>query len=100
MLLAGFVLYRRRSRELAVVRDQAERVRREASAAVAAAREPKAGFADCRISGATGKGVPVSIKIPGALFETDGVVLGRSPRNSTFLIDDPTISREHARLFL
>ena len=99
MLLAGFVLYRRRSRELAVVREQAEHVRREASAAVAAAREPKAGFADCRISGETAKGVPVSIKIPGALFETDSVVLGRSPRNSTFLIDDPTISREHARLF-
>ena len=100
MLLAGFVLYRRRSRELAVVREQADRVRHEASAAVAAAREPKAGFADCRISGETGEGVPVSIKIPGALFGTDDVVLGRSPRNSTFLIDDPTISREHARLFL
>lgn len=99
MLLAGFVLYRRRSRELAVVREQADQVRREAAAAVADAREPKAGFADCRISGETGKGMPVSIKIPGALFETDDVVLGRSPRNSTFLIDDPTISREHVRLF-
>lgn len=97
--LVGFMLYRRRSRELAVAREEADRVQREASAAIAAAREPKPTFADCWLAGETGDGAPVSIKIPGALLAANGVVLGRSPRNSTFLINDPTLSREHARLF-
>ena len=99
VMLVGFVFYRRRSRELAVAREQAELARREASAAIEAAREPEPGFDDCWIAGETGDGTPVSIKVPGALLGVEGVVLGRSPRNSTFLISDPTLSREHARLY-
>ena len=29
----------------------------------------------------------------------EGSIIGRSPRNSTFLIDDRSLSREHARLY-
>ena len=35
----------------------------------------------------------------GSLLVGDGVVVGRSPRHSTFLVDDKTMSREHARFF-
>ena len=52
------------------------------------------------MTGETGDGHPVSVKIPGRLLGGDGAVIGRSPRNSTLLIDDRTLSREHARLFV
>ncbi len=53
---------------------------------------------DYLLTGKTGDGVSVSLKVPGSMI-SKGVVVGRSPRNATFLIDDKTLSREHARLF-
>ena len=52
---------------------------------------------DHLFTGITSDGKPVRLKVPGSMV-MDGVVIGRSPRNATFLIDDKTLSREHARL--
>ena len=99
LLLVGFVLYLRRSRELAFARHEADRAQREASAALTASRQTQSNFVDCVLTGETGAKIPVTVKVPGALLGREGVVLGRSPTNATFLIDDPTLSREHARFF-
>ena len=55
-------------------------------------------MADCLLTGETAGGQPISIKLPGSLLVGEGAVIGRSPRNATFLIDDDTLSREHARM--
>ena len=52
----------------------------------------------CRIHGETGDGRAISVRIPGGLL-AEGAVIGRSPRTSTFVIEDGTLSRRHARLF-
>ena len=95
--IAAFVSYRRRSRELAQVRQDA--IHAQQQAAAAATPSPAVHFPSCRITGRTGDGHAVSIKIPGALLADGGAVIGRSPRNATFVIDDGTLSRRHARLF-
>jgi len=75
--------------------------RRSHRAAEAQARplEQALPCADCLLTGKKGDGNTVSVKITGALLGGDGAVVGRSPRNATLLIDDPTLSREHVRLF-
>ena len=55
--------------------------------------------ASCLIRGKTGDGRTVSVKIPGGLLSQQGAVIGRSPKASTFVIDDGTLSRRHARFF-
>ena len=52
----------------------------------------------CRIHGETGDGRAISFRIPEGLL-AEGAVIGRSPRTSTFVIEDGTLSRRHARLF-
>ena len=93
---AAFVVYRKRSRQLALAQDEVARARREAVSARAEAQAPA--FPDCLLTGQSSEGQAVSVKIPGSLLG-DGAILGRSPRNATLLMDDPTLSREHARLF-
>lgn len=94
-----FIVNRRRSRQLAIAHEEAEEAQQAAVAARAEARESASTFPDYLLSGETGAGRPVSLKIPGSLLSGDGAIIGRSPRNSTLLIDDKTLSREHARLF-
>ncbi|MXZ33398.1 MAG: FHA domain-containing protein, partial [Gammaproteobacteria bacterium] len=105
LLLFFFIYSRRRSRELALAAGSAAAAREEAAAAreqmefaaSAAARDALA--PDCVLDGTTAEGAGVSLKIPGSMLAGDGSVIGRNPRNSTFLIDDRTLSREHARLY-
>ncbi|MYE28448.1 MAG: FHA domain-containing protein [Gammaproteobacteria bacterium] len=105
LLLFFFIYSRRRSRELALAAGSAAPARAEAAAAgvqmelaaAAAARDALA--PDCVLDGTTAEGAGVSLKIPGSMLAGDGSVIGRNPRNSTFLIDDRTLSREHARLY-
>ena len=99
------VAHRRRSRELESARQQAVRSEQEAAQAhqeaervKAEARAPPPTAADCLLTGKTGAGHPVSLKVPGSLLIGEGAIIGRNPRNATFLIDDETLSREHARL--
>ena len=99
------VAHQRRARQLESARQQAARAEQEAAQAhqeadrvKAEAQAPPPTVADCLLTGETGTGRPVSIKVPGSLLIGEGAVIGRSPRNATFLIDDETLSREHARL--
>ena len=99
------VAHRRRSRQLESARQQAVRSEQEAAQAhqeaervKAEAQAPPPTVADCLLTGKTGAGHPVSLKVPGSLLIGEGAVIGRNPRNATFLIDDETLSREHARL--
>lgn len=91
------VVWRRRARQFAErMADHAQHAVAEDRARSAEARDA---YPDCLLTGRTGEGRAVTLKIPGALLGRDGAVIGRSPRNSTLLIDDHTLSREHARLF-
>ena len=96
--VVAFTMHRRRSHQLAVAQDQAARAQREAQRHQAESRGSAVNLPDCVLAGETGDGKAVSLKIPGGMLD-GGVVIGRSPRNSTFLIDDKTLSREHAKLF-
>ena len=96
---------RRRSRALESAEQQAARAKQEAEQAQqqaervqAAANAPPPLVADCLLTGTADDGKPVAVKIPGSLLAGEGAVIGRSPRNATFLIDDETLSREHARV--
>ena len=99
IVIVLLIVYRRRSRQLTIAQEEAEQAHQEAAAARADARESASTFADYLLSGEIGDGNTVSLKIPGSLLGGDGAIIGRSPRNSTLLIDDKTLSREHARLF-
>ena len=106
LLLLFFMVYsRRRSRELALATGSAAAARQEAAAAreqietAATVAAEEALAPDCVLDGTTSEGGGVSLKIPGAMLAGEGSIIGRSPRNSTFLIDDRSLSREHARLY-
>ena len=96
------VAQRRRAREAKNARQQAARAEREAAQAQEKAErtmaEPPGPDNDCLLTGETSAGQPVSLKVPGRLLGGEGAVIGRNPRNASLLIDDETLSREHARL--
>ena len=95
-IVAG-VFYRRRSLELAYARQQAAGGQQQAPVGRPLPTHAAQQIPDYLLTGTTGEGRPVSLKVPGNMLSS-GVVLGRSPRNATFLIDDKTLSREHAKL--
>ena len=97
VIIFAVLAHRKRLQELAHVQQQAADAQQEAQRARAEAETPD--FPDCLLTGETVEGRPVSLKMSGSLLAGDGVVVGRSPRHSTFLIDDETMSREHARFF-
>ena len=94
IVVVAIAVHRRRTRELAHAQDEAARARQQTRTSTAASH-----FPDCLLTGRTSGGSPVSLKLPGSLLGDDGALIGRSPRNATFLIDDATLSREHARVF-
>ena len=98
VLVVVFVIRRQHARQLAVAQEEAARARRDAADARTAPGD-QVTHPDCLLTGVTGDGHAVSLKIPGALLGGNGAVIGRSPRDSTLLIDDRTLSREHARFF-
>ncbi len=102
VLLAAtmIVVQRRKSRQLRFAEVEAERARRQAEEAEKEVERADPNHPDCLLTGAKRDGARVTLKIPARLLGGDGAIIGRSPRNSTLLIDDPTLSREHARLFL
>lgn len=99
LAVVGGVFYRRRSLELAYVRQQAVAGQQPASGG--RARLGEGGGVNSPgylLTGTTGDGKAVSLEVSGSMIAS-GVVIGRSPRNAMLLIDDKTLSREHARLF-
>lgn len=99
LAVVGGVFYRRRSLELAYVRQQA--IAGQQPAPGGRARLGEGGGVNSPgylLTGTTGDGKAVSLEVSGSMIAS-GVVIGRSPRNALLLIDDKTLSREHARLF-
>ena len=98
------VAQRRRAREAKNARQQAARAEREAAQAqenaerAMAEAQPPGPANDCLLTGEASAGQPVSLKVPGRLLGGEGAVIGRNPRNASLLVDDETLSREHARL--
>ena len=99
MAVVAVVFHRRRTRQLTIAHEEAARAQRAAADAQARSPVGESAYPDCLLTGQTSNKLPVSVKIPGSLLGGGGAVIGRSPRNSTLLIDDPTLSREHSRLF-
>lgn len=65
----------------------------------AAAKAPKPAPFKCILEGQDNAGKPFTLSIPPlALGDPAGVVLGRNPADSEFIIDHDEISREHTRL--
>ncbi|MCY3750323.1 MAG: FHA domain-containing protein, partial [Gammaproteobacteria bacterium] len=63
------------------------------------AKAPKPAPFKCILEGQDNTGKPFTLSIPAlALGDPAGVVLGRSPADSEFIIDHDEISREHTRL--
>ena len=87
-----FLVYRKRSRGPGPAGGGASHAAREAPPSGNGRRS-------CLIRGKTGDGHAVSLKMPGEMLVGEGAVIGRSPRNATFVIDDRTLSRSHARLY-
>ena len=99
LTVVGGVFYRRRSLELARARQQAVAGQRKEHGDGARLRETSgADGPGYLLTGETGDGNAVSLKVLGSMVAS-GVVIGRSPRNALLLIDDKTLSREHAKLF-
>ena len=99
LAVVGGVFYRRRSLELAYVRQQA--VAGQETAPGGRVRLGEGGGVNSPgylLTGTTGDGNAVALEVSGSMIAS-GVVIGRSPRNAMLLIDDKTLSREHARLF-
>lgn len=98
LAVVGGVFYRRRSLELAYVRQQAVAGQRQAPDRAHLGDASDVDGSAYLLTGETGDGDAVSLKVSGDMV-ANGVVIGRSPRNALLLIDDKTLSREHARLF-
>ena len=94
--VAIFIGYRKRSHQPIEAQHKAVRAQLEITGRD---RATEPALPSCVIAGSTSDDRPIAIKIPGALLGKKGVVIGRSPRSATFVIDDTTLSRRHARLF-
>ena len=100
-LAAGvfFVLYRRRSNLLAIAQQEAAEAQQRAQSRQMEANQRPANAPGYLLVGETGDGQVVSLTVPDRELSEGGVVVGRSPRRADYLINDKTLSREHARLY-
>ena len=96
--LIAFLWIRNRRKSHLVVQARAKTAAAERELA-----QTQAGvFPDVMLEGPDDEGIQFALKIPGSGLHAgvDGVVVGRSPGRSTFVLDHPSISREHCRLRL
>ena len=100
-LAAGvfFVLYRRRSNLLAIAKQEAAEAQQRAESRQMEANQRPANAPGYLLVGETGDGQVVSLAVADRELSDGGVVIGRSPRKADYLINDKTLSREHARLY-
>ena len=94
------VVHRRRKRQVALAEAEAARARQDAAMARAEAHQRTPDLPDYLLTGETGDGNPVTVKLAGRLLGGEGAVIGRSPRHGSLLVDDSTLSREHARMYV
>ena len=99
-LLGWFLSARAKRKKLQSAAAQLGTAKQEAEAArQAAAKAPQPAPFKCILEGQDNTGRPFTLSIPAlALGDPAGVVLGRSPADSEFIIDHDEISREHIRL--
>ena len=100
-LLLGLIVFlwvRNRSKGRLVAQARA----RTAAAERELAQRQAGVFPDAMLEGSDDEGTHFALKIPGSGLHAgvDGVTIGRSPGRSAFVLDHPSISREHCRLRL
>lgn len=95
LIVLLLVRSRQKSRMVAVAASRSAAAERELE-------EAQGGeFPDCLLEGSDDEGKPFALKIPGSALRAgvDGIVLGRSPERAEFMLDHPSISRAHCRLY-
>ncbi|MCY4210041.1 MAG: FHA domain-containing protein [Gammaproteobacteria bacterium] len=99
-LLGWFLSARAKRKKLQSAAARVDTAEQDAEQArQAAAKAPKPAPFKCILEGQDNTGKPFTLSIPAlALGDPAGVVLGRSPAASAFIIDYDEISREHTRL--
>ena len=103
LLLVAWALSARRKRR-AVRAAQARAAEAEQEAAQARERVdalPEPAPFDCVLAGRDGSDVPLALNVPrDALGAPAGVIVGRDPMRSSHVVADPSVSREHVRLYV
>ena len=99
-LLGWFISARLKRKKLQSAAARLSTAEQEAEEArQVAAKAPKPASFKCILEGQDNAGKQFTLSIPAlALGDPAGVVLGRSPADSEFIIDHDEISREHTRL--
>ena len=91
LLLFALLRHRRKKkRELAEAQRRVEEIQEDAQRR----------FSDCLLQGQNQAGQEINVKLSGKALAQEGVVLGRSLARSGGVIDDSSVSREHARLYV
>lgn len=91
LLLFAFLRHRRKKkRELAAAQRRVEKIQEDAQRR----------FSDCLLQGRNQEGQEINIKLSGKALAQEGIVVGRSLKHSGGVIDDPSVSREHVRLYV
>ena len=91
LLFFAFLQHRRKKkRELAKAQQQVEQIQADAQRR----------FSDCLLQGHNQEGQEINIKLSGKALAQEGVLLGRSLEHSDGVIDDSSVSRKHARLYV
>ena len=93
---------RRKRRAVRLAQARAAEAKREAAEARQRIAEmPRPAPFDCVLTGAAGGGVPHALNLRrDVLGNPAGVIVGRNPTGSSHVVADPSVSREHARLYV
>lgn len=102
LLVSWAVSGRRRRRAMRLAEARAAGAEQEAAAAQRRVEEmPGPAPFDCVLTGADSAGTPHALNLRrGALGDPAGVIVGRNPAGSSHVVTDPSVSREHARLYV
>ncbi len=102
LLVAGLMSARRKRRAMHAVNARAAEAEREAAAAQRRLEDvPEPAPFDCVLTGVDSEGTPFALNLRReALGGPAGVVVGRNPAGSSHVVADPSVSREHARLYV
>ena len=93
---------RRKRRAVHLAQVQAADAVREAAEARKRIDElPKPAPFDCTLTGLGDGGAPHALNLQrDVLGASEGVIIGRNPAGSAYIVADPSVSREHARLYV
>ncbi len=100
LLVSWAVSARRRRRATRAAEARASDAERDAAEARRRVEEmPGPAPFDCVLTGVDERGTPYALNLRrGALGDPAGAVVGRNPAESSHVVADPSVSREHARL--